>query len=288
MDENKQADDDRSGAEAVISPRVTGTGRAGLGDEATLLFGQARFERYLKDADGDVDRAVALCRWNQRFAGMLHGQLGFVELAVRNAFDRRLRELAVREKGAFEWCLPGNAPDLVHGLVAGTLRDANERARADANKRAIRGSHRANTAVTHDDVLAQLMWGTWVKLIGYPETGEKTVKQQELWKVSTRSAFPHAPDGERGRIQIARGLQYIRSVRNSEAHFDNLYREARSINTIIGTAMSLLNSIDPALTRNWIDTAMLRRTAKELKSFCLDEVTPERIAGLPSGEGSLI
>ncbi|KAA8823367.1 hypothetical protein EMO92_10095 [Bifidobacterium reuteri] len=241
--------------------------RRNRADEGAALLGQARFGRYLDDAAGDVDLAIALCQWNQRFAGILHSQLGYVELAVRNTLDRQLRELSFREKGSQDWCLPGNAPDLVNRLIRGTLHDANDRARADARQRVRRGSHRANAEVIHDDVLSQLMWGTWVKLIGNPETSEKTLDQQELWMTATRNAFPYASDGETGRIKTSLGLQYIRRVRNNEAHYDNLYKEARNVNKIIGTSMSLLNSINPAFTQNWIDTAALRRAARELNTI---------------------
>lgn len=236
-------------------------------NDAVLLLGRARFERYYNDADGNIALAISLSQWNQQFAGALHAQLGYVELAVRNALDRQLQELALQEKGTSDWCIPGNAPDLVNKLIHGMIHDANDRAYTDARHRISRNSHRTDTEVTHDDILSQLMWGTWVKLIGYPETSDKTLVQQTLWNASTHNAFPYAPNGEIGRIKTAGSLQYIRRIRNSEAHYDNLYKEAQNINKIIGTAMSVLSSISPSLTRDWIDLAALRRMARELHSL---------------------
>lgn len=232
--------------------------------QAVSLFGEARFGRYLSDAGGDEARALALCEWNQRFAGVLHSQLGYVELAVRNAIDRRLRLLAEAEMGSPLWCLPGNAPLLVNRLVRGQLDMARRRAQGDAAARAGRGSHRGDAAVAHDDVLAQLMWGTWVKLIGFPVSDGQTEVQRMLWDAAVRRAFPRVPDGEAGRIAVAKRVGYVRLVRNSEAHFDNLYPEARRINRVVGSMMSLLAGIDPALTR-CLDAGLLRATARRLR-----------------------
>ncbi len=111
------------------------------------------------------------------------------------------------------------------------------------------------------------MWGTWVKLIGQSYTSEKTLVQQELWRECLHTAFGNGPSGEAGRTKLSKQLFYLRSVRNAEAHFDNLYNAAQDINRIINTCYSVLNSIDPDLTHEWVTPGLLRRKARELKSL---------------------
>ncbi len=234
---------------------------------AKEVFGEDRFGRYLQDAEGNVATAVRLAKWNQEFAGLLHTQIGYVELATRNAIDAQLRKLSLGETRTEDWTQAGHVPHLVHSLISGIINEARSRAAADASERLRRNSHRNDSEVTHADVLSQLMWGTWVKLIGRSYTSERTLVQQELWRSCLCSAFKHGPSGEAGRTKLSKQLFYLRSVRNSEAHFDTLYNAAQNINRIINTCYSVLNSIDPNLTHGWIAPELLRHKARELKEL---------------------
>ena len=235
--------------------------------DAYILLGHARFQRYVDDTHGKSQLAICLCRWNQNFAGTLHSQLGYVELAVRNALDHELRLLATDENMTPDWCLPGNAPDAVIRLIRKPLRDAYNRALQDAARRTSRATHRNNNTVVHDDVLGQLMWGSSVKMIGDPETSDRTAIQQTLWASTTHKAFPNVPNSEQGRLLTAKRLDYIRQIRNRAAHFDNLFTTANDINRIIGTAIAILQSINTRFNQGWIDTAALRQSARELRGI---------------------
>ena len=234
-----------------------------MGLTAKEVFGEARFERYLQDAGGDVSTAIELAKWNQEFAGLLHTQIGY----TRNAIDVRLRKLSLDENGTEDWTASGYVPNLVHSLISGIITEARSRAKADAEERSRRNSHRSDSNVLHADVLAQLMWGTWVKLIGQSTTSEKTIIQQKLWEKCLSSAFSHGPRGETGRIKVSKQLYYLRSVRNSEAHFDNLSNIAKNVNRIINTCYSVLNSMNPDLTHGWLDPGLLRKKARELEGL---------------------
>lgn len=234
---------------------------------AREVLGKERFDRYLQDAEGDATAALELARWNQEFAGLLHTQIGYVELATRNAIDGQLRKLSLAETGTENWTMAGCVPDSVHSLIRKMLEDARSRARNDAGGRSARNSHRDDDSVLHADVLSQLMWGTWLKLIGRNDSSQDTGTQQQLWRSSLRSAFPHGPGGEAGRIKLAGQLYYLRGIRNSEAHFDNLYGAARDVNRIIGNCYAVLSSINPDLRQGWIDPGLLRCKARELKGL---------------------
>ena len=191
----------------------------------------------------------------------------FLSYNPRNAIDVQLRKLSLAERGTEDWTKAGRVPNLVHSLISGVLREARSRATADAGKRLHRVSHRCDSNVLHADVLSQLMWGTWVKLIGQSQTCKNTIVQQKLWRDCLNRAFKHGPSGEAGRLKLSKQLFYLRNVRNSEAHFDNLYNAAQGINRIINACYSVLNSIDPDLTHGWVDSRLLRRKARELKGL---------------------
>lgn len=185
---------------------------------------------------------------------------------MRNAIDRELRVASHAETGSSAWTSSGALPALISKLIAGDVSAARSRAQLEADGRAQRQSHRGDSVVTHDDVVGQLMWGTWAKLVGAVNTDERSRVQQELWTSCLHRAFPKLPGDEEGRTRLARKLNYLRMVRNREAHFDTLYREAKSVNRIIGTCMSILSSIDDRLTNGWLAPAELRMNARALLS----------------------
>ena len=232
---------------------------------ARELFGDARFARYLRDASGYEDAATALLLWNQTFAAVLHSQLGLVEFAVRNATDRALRDYGLSEAGCAEWTDLGQAPDLGDDLISSDVRRARARPRRTVGLLVKESS--SSDSVQHDDVVAQLMWGTWIKLVGLAAGGPQSAAQQKLWRECLHNAFPGYPADDAGRKKLSSNLQYLRQVRNRAAHFDNLYREATSINRIIGTCLAVLSGIDERLAHGWIDTAGLRLHARALRNL---------------------
>lgn len=230
------------------------------GLELTRKFcGTARFDRYLMDANGDFGMALSLCRWNHRFAGILHEQIGYVEICVRNAIDRQLRRLALAETGHEDWTNPQHMPDLVSKTVTGQIRKAR-----DLAQQALQTSR---NEITHDDVVSKLMWGTWAKIVGNAETTEKTQHQQELWRLAVSGAFPNAPQNEQGRLAVARNLVYLRSARNKAAHFDNLSTVSKQKRRVINASMYLLSGVDKSFTHGWFNASALRAMSRERQAI---------------------
>lgn len=197
---------------------------------------------------------MALCKWNHRFAGVLHEQIGYVEICVRNSIDRQLRRLALAETGGEDWTESSHTPELVSKTVKGQIRKAADLAWA---------TRMEQRPVTHDDVVAKLMWGTWVKIIGNAEITGKAELQQELWHMSVSRAFPNVPQNESDRLAIARNLVYLRTVRNKAAHFDNLSSAAAQKRRIINASFYLLSGIDQSFLHGWFDSSALRATSRE-------------------------
>ncbi|MBF9314214.1 hypothetical protein GK675_00790 [Bifidobacteriaceae bacterium NR002] len=227
--------------------------------EAQQFCGVARFDRYMRDANNDLDTAMLICKSNHELAGVLHEQIGYVEICVRNSIDLELRKLALKEKQNEEWTNPLYTPDLVKDLIENQIKQAREIA--------VR-SH-AGASINHDDILSKLMWGTWVKLVGTSETKNSNRIQQKLWKEAVCNAFPFVncskinKEDDEDRKVIAQNLIYIKEIRNKAAHFDNLYNIAKGKRNLTNALFMLLHSVNESFTTGWIDSAKIRKAANK-------------------------
>jgi hypothetical protein len=215
------------------------------------IFGEARFQRYFVESRGDLSIASELCKWNLRYAGVLHEQIGIVEIAVRNAVDRSLRQLCIEECGDERWTIQGNEPVLIDKLLQKQLQEARSLAISDRHAR----------EVTHDDILSKLMWGTWIKIVGRPQVDVGL--QSDLWRMAVHAAFPNIAPDESGRRQISKNLYFLRFVRNRAAHFDNLQEQAVQVQRVINASLYLLHAIDNSFSSGWMSPSRLRQTARE-------------------------
>lgn len=133
-------------------------------DALERLVSPARLATYIDAADGDRCRAVDLYLCAAQLAGALHGQIAFVEIAVRNAINIELSAWSVKSGGVPEWSSAGVTVDPLYSLLRRQLVDARNRAAQEMAERP--SSHpRCGTPPSHDDVVAQLMFGSWVKLV---------------------------------------------------------------------------------------------------------------------------
>lgn len=222
------------------------------------MLSGARLEPYLTAASGDIERAADLYLWINEVSGALHSQLAFVELAVRNAVDPPLRAWNFAQGFGEDWTAQGQTADPLYRLVGKGLTDARTRAAKEARLR--RADHpRYASPVNHDDIVAQLMFGSWVAII-HPVSGSPAA-QRQLWQASTGAAFPFAKPGEQGRHGLGRQLDALRRLRNRVAHHDNLL--AVNITHRQNGMLSVLAQIDPELASLAAGRSALRRLARE-------------------------
>lgn len=87
---------------------------------------EPRLARYLAESGGDRARALDLYEWNLRLGAALMRDIAHVEVAVRNAYDRVMRE---RWHGTRHWLLDPASPVLAPRLRSrsGTRADLNAR-----------------------------------------------------------------------------------------------------------------------------------------------------------------
>ncbi|MDR6972975.1 hypothetical protein [Leifsonia shinshuensis] len=108
------------------------------------------------------------------------------------------------------------------------------------------------------DVVAQLMFGTWVKIVRPLSPTESPSRQQFLWAAAVSHAFPHAPSGDDSRVAIGDQLDRLRRLRNRVAHHDNLLDVA--LKHRLNGMLSLLASLHP----DYPPLAVARSTLRQL------------------------
>ena len=226
------------------------------------LLGEARAEPYMAAANGDPDRARELYLWATELAGSLHAQISFVEIAVRNAMDAQLSlwNSTQGEEYGCDWALDRGAASPLYEILSKELRTAQSWAQKEPERRP-RDHPRYGAGVTHDDVVAQLMFGAWVKLIRPASSSESSDRQCRLWDEALHLSFPYADSTNEYRLRIGHQLEVVRKLRNRVAHHDNLL--AVEVNRRLNGMLSLLAKIDPSYPEIAMARSQLRRLAKE-------------------------
>jgi hypothetical protein len=225
------------------------------------LLSEARTARYLTAASGDLDRATDLYLWATELSGSLHAQISFVELAVRNAIDPQLASWNAQQHGGSAlWTAHNATQQPLYNILAKDIREARRRAEKEANLRAD-DHHRSGDIVNHDDIVAQLMFGTWVKVLRPVTEQEAAEPQKLLWQQAVQQAFPHATQADSGRVQIGNQLDALRRLRNRVAHHDNLLEV--NVHGRLNGMLSVLAKIDPDYPSLALARSSLRRILKE-------------------------
>lgn len=188
-----------------------------------------RLQPYLIAANGNQDIAMSLYRWNIELSVAFLEILAPTEIIVRNAIDRELRlwNQSRRKPGGIhysEYWTADPAPQL--SMLKKPLDNARFQARKSASSRT--ESHpRYNSEVNHDDVLAQLTFGTWHRLL--PSGQPQNKRKRQLWDHALVNAFPFAAGNSVDEILKISGEQmvYVRlrnlsQLRNRAAHLESL------------------------------------------------------------------
>ena len=217
------------------------------------LLGEARFHTYMSEAGEDTHRAIELYQWSTALAGAFVPQLAHFEVLTRNSLNSALRVWNSRQPGylnVFDWALDDQTAPRLYSLIGKDLGRARVWARQQASDREV-GHPRRNAAITHDDVLAQLTMGTWVKLLGAGAKQDAAAKQtsKDIWVEHLHVAFPNA-----GSVNIADsgrrrslGARYARiaKLRNRISHHEHLLHV--DVRRRVNDLLSVLGEINPDL-----------------------------------------
>lgn len=232
----------------------------------TRMVGEARAQVYLTAAVHDLDLAARLYLWGVDLAGAWHSHLSHVEVAARNAMDRELRVWNASQTAAdgralsADWTRDQGAAPLLYTVIGRKIIQARRDARRTADARPPEHP-RHGAAPQHDDVVAQLMFGTWTQLLRSPGWTAPTAAQRELWEACLHRAFPGAPSGLQGLTEVGAGLETLRVLRNRVAHHENLF----SVDTParLRGSLTLLGYIDSGLPTYVMGRNRLRRLHRD-------------------------
>lgn len=204
---------------------------------ATLLS-PPRLAPYLRASGGNLRAALKFYQWNVEMSSAVYMMLHLVEVFLRNSIDKQLRAWNAtqinprtgRPHGR-DWLL-----DPSHLVERVVRRDEIDKAARRAML-AVRDSATSRRPVTHDDVLAQLTFGTWRFLLPGRDPG-----RQLLWREAIGGAFP----GLRRPVRdLVRDVDRLHRLRNRVAHLEPLLVVA-VVSLQLKAARRVLREIEPS------------------------------------------
>ncbi len=177
--------------------------------QAALWLSAPRYRRYLDVAGNDHGLAMETYLWNSGVAAAGIVDVGHLEVAVRNAYDRELTRRFP------DWAIDPHSP-LFH-LEQGVQRArAQQRRRNQTSLARITDAKRGlSSAPTHAEVVAALTFGFWSNLT----VGERT---PTLWNSMLHRAFPKGTGRARVHELVARVVKFrnrLAHVRHEVAQF---------------------------------------------------------------------
>ncbi|MFJ2665044.1 hypothetical protein ACIO14_11890 [Nocardia fluminea] len=207
-----------------------------------------RLATYSARCGNDPFLALELYKWNLHLSAAFQQVLAISEVALRNAIDQQLRTWNAYQPhhtrtgathGA-DWLIDPARP--LNSLTRGSRRTATQHAtEADGNRDS---KHpRKGAVITHDDVLAQITFGVWPKLLPTPNAGDASYRgRQVLWRDALRHAFPHAVNDPHGLV-VADRASRLHGLRNRVSHMEPLLDV--NITARHNDALRLLGAISP-------------------------------------------
>lgn len=196
--------------------------------QAARWLSAPRYRRYLSVAVGDHALAMETYLWNSRVAAAGIADVGHVEVAVRNAYDRELTRRFP------DWAIDPQAP--LFRLKQGVQRArAQQRRRNQASLARITDAKRGlSSAPTHAEVVAALTFGFWSNLT----VGERT---PTLWNPMLHRAFPKGT----GRAQVHDLVSRVVRFRNRLAHNEPVFSTRTGLADRLVEVQELFELIDP-------------------------------------------
>lgn len=205
---------------------------------------------YLNAAQQNERRALALYRWHGDLTAAVVVVLGTAEVVLRNAMDRTLQEWNDGQPGTTgSWLLDEPAAPL-RSLSKDKRKNAKVRAEKEISERG-EDHHRYQIPLSHDDVLAQTMFGMWKDLLPnhHPNAGTNQANDNRirLWNEALCQSFPNEkdPDGAVTYWRVAR----VHRLRNRVSHMEPLLNI--DVRAEVDQAFDLVRSIDTTVAA-WI------------------------------------
>jgi len=182
-----------------------------------------RLSRYLAFCNGNRQRAIQLYEYNTRISEAMYGIIQPLEISFRNSVHRIL----ARDLGRLDWYDSG-------------ILQTQELESVSAARNSL---WRWKKAESPDRIVAELMFGFWVKLLN--RSYEKS-----LWVAHLHKCFPSGPRPDREKTH-ERFLR-IRDLRNRIAHHEPIF--FKNLETEYTRVLTSIEWICP-ITASWVRSA---------------------------------
>ena len=180
-------------------------------DRLRRVIPAPRMRPYVDACAGTPTDPVTLYRWNAQLSLALFDDLGTVEVAMRSAMADSLSH-----KYGLHWY---RNTALLDDESLNLVQKAWSQGRL--------GSLSVGPDVIHGKLVATLMFGFWVKILGrggYQGTGnarQRRIYDTLLWKPALHNAFPQVHVTERARVE--RAARNVQVIRNRIAHHEHIW-----------------------------------------------------------------
>lgn len=227
---------------------------------------RTRLEPYLKETNENEQNALKLYTWHLRLTSSVQELLGVVEVTLRNAIDRELLIWNENECANKSWLLEAPAAPL-GSLTSGKRKLALRNAEKAVEIRDV-GHPRHQASVTHDDVLANVMFGMWKDImpnhgLDAGQAGPANKNRKRMWDEAIHKAFPHSndPDGKETYWRIIR----LHLLRNRVSHMESLL--GIDLPDRVHDMNKLVESIDPYVAEWFTGLNRVNAVLKERPKF---------------------
>ncbi len=209
----------------------------------------SRMQPYLDAVAGNQDKALKLYRWNLELTAATQSIIGITEVVLRNAMDRELQAWNLANGGGASWLLEEPQTPL-RGLVSGKRSSALNRASKESIARDPQHT-RFGAQITHDDVLAQVMFGMWKDLLPNhaPNAGnsQENINRERIWNDCLVHAFPNVQDPDGSKTYWT--VNHVHMLRNRVSHMEPLLQI--DVMDVLRDALRIIRSIDSDVA-NWV------------------------------------
>lgn len=206
---------------------------------------------------------LALYNWNIHLTAAWQEVLGVVEIALRNAIDQQLRVWNQAQNGSAKW-LRKPAPPLDTFFLSSTRHNLNDLAHKARARRS--STHpRKQAPISHDDLLAQVMFGSWAYLLPQKHEPNAAIrsKRRKLWDEALVNAFPNLKLDNYGHGVGAR-VGRLHKLRNRVSHMENLL--SVDVEERRRDALQLINAISPDV-HDWLHASNRLMSVAALRPF---------------------
>ena len=194
---------------------------------------ETRLSHCVAECAGDHRRAVLLYEWNTAVSGAFWESLSHLEVALRNAVDRRMSEIHAAKRRPGHWIFDG-----ARELGRDGRGPERHQHPFDDIATAMRRVRNNKKAIDPGQIISETPFGFWHQMV--------SSRQRFLWP-DLAAAFPHSPDRRQSTVHDP--IASLRAVRNRIGHHHRIW--SLDITARYTDLLTVAGYLDPDLAA-WI------------------------------------